>query len=153
MAEIKSERHTMFVPMLWRNATDNTLTESLRGMDRFFDEVFAPAGMATDIIEEEQNYRLEAELPGYDKADIHMALKDGNLEISAARNEDRDQKDSAGRTVRRERRTASCRRSFRVGQNVTPEDIQAKFENGVLTVVIPKKDAVPERETGRIEIQ
>jgi HSP20 family molecular chaperone IbpA len=153
MAEIKSERHTMFVPMLWRNAADNTLTESLRGMDRFFDEVFAPAGMATDIIEEEQNYRLEAELPGYDKADIHMALKDGNLEISAARNEDRDQKDSAGRTVRRERRTASCRRSFRVGQGVTPEDIQAKFENGVLTVVIPKKDAVPERETGRIEIQ
>ncbi len=102
-------------------------------MDRFFDEVFAPAGMATDIIEEEQNYRLEAELPGYDKADIHMALKDGNLEISAARNEDRDQKDSAGKTVRRERRTASCRRSFRVGQGVTPEDIQAKFENGVLT--------------------
>ena len=143
----------MFVPMLWRNAADNTLTESLRGMDRFFDEVFAPAGMATDIIEEEQNYRLEAELPGYDKADIHMALKDGNLEISAARNEDRDQKDSAGRTVRRERRTASCRRSFRVGQDVTPEDIHAKFENGVLTVVIPKKDAVPERETGRIEIQ
>ena len=80
----------MFVPMLWRNAADNTLTESLRGMDRFFDEVFAPEGMATDIIEEEQNYRLEAELPGYDKADIHMALKDGNLEISAARNEDRD---------------------------------------------------------------
>ena len=87
------------------------------------------------------------------RADIHMALKDGNLEISAARNEDRDQKDSAGKTVRRERRTASCRRSFRVGQGVTPEDIQAKFENGVLTVVIPKKDAVPERETGRIEIQ
>ncbi|MGN1022451.1 MAG: Hsp20/alpha crystallin family protein [Lachnospiraceae bacterium] len=142
----------MFVPMLWNPIDDREIAESFHRMDHFFDDAFAPAVMRTDITEEDHNYRLEAELPGYDKSDIHMELRDGNLEISASRRENRDQKDREGRVLRRERRTAACRRSFRVGREVTAQDISAKFENGILTVIIPKKEEAPAKETGRIEI-
>ena len=67
-------------------------------------------------------------------------MKDGYLTISAQKGLERDQKEEkTGRYIRRERYSGSCSRSFYVGENVTEEDIQAKFENGILQISVPKK--------------
>ena len=75
------------------------------------------------------------------------------MTISAAHSENKDEKDDNGKYIRRERRSSSYQRSFRV-ENLKPEDIIAQYRNGVLTVNIPKKEAVPQKEeAARIEVK
>lgn len=94
--------------------------------------------MKTDIREHEGGYELEVSLPGYNKEDIRAELKDGYLTISASTSSDKEEKN--GKYIRKERYAGSCSRSFYVGENVTQEDVKAKYENGVLTLAIPKKE-------------
>ncbi len=98
-----------------------------------------PWRMATDIREVEGGYELDVELPGYRKEDVKVELENGNLTISASREEKNDEKDEKGNYIRRERRCGSCRRAFYVGENLSTEDIKAKFEDGVLKLTVPKE--------------
>lgn len=109
------------------------------------------SGFRTDVMEKDGNYQLEAELPGFNKEDIHIDLKDDVLTISASHNEEKSEEDKETRYIRKERHTASYSRSFRVA-NVLPEDIKARYENGVLEVTFPKREALPEKETHKIEV-
>ena len=84
-------------------------------------------------------YRLAIDLPGFKKDEISLDLKDGYLTISAEKGLDKDEEDKKGRILRQERYAGSCSRSFYVG-DVKPEDIKAKYESGVLTVLVPKED-------------
>ena len=102
--------------------------------------------MKTDIKDTDQGYELIMSLPGVKKEDVRAELKDGYLTISAATNSSRDEKDQEGRYIRRERYSGSCSRSFYVGDQMTEADIKAKFENGTLTLMVPKKEAKPEVE-------
>ncbi len=153
----------MLMPMLWSN------NDVFDEMDNFFNGMFGveprKAGncgrqfenmtslMKTDVIEKENCYELEAELPGFNKEDIKIDLKDDVLTISASHNENKDEKDDAGKYIRRERRTSSYQRSFHV-EGLQAEDIIAQYRNGVLTVSLPKKEAVPEKdEPIRIEVK
>ena len=88
-------------------------------------------------------YEVTMNLPGVKKEDVKAELKDGYLTISASSNNSRDEKDDNGRYIRRERYGGFCSRSFYVGDEVTEADIKAKFENGTLTMMIPKKEAKP----------
>ena len=98
--------------------------------------------MKTDIKEMEDGYELEMDLPGFKKEEISISLEDGNLTIQAAKGLDEDEKEKkTGRYIRRERYSGSCSRSFYVGDAVAQEDIKAKFEDGILKLSIPKKDA------------
>ena len=83
-------------------------------------------------------------LPGIKKEEVQAELKDGYLTITASSNTNKDEKDSEGRYIRRERRSGSCSRSFYVGDQVTQDEIKAKFENGTLTMTVPKKEEKPE---------
>ena len=152
----------MLMPMLWSN--NNIFDE----MDDFFNDGFwnglcttdgkhqnemFGAMMKTDVIEKEDSYQLEAELPGFNKEDIKIDLKNDLLTISASHGENKDVKDDKGKYIRRERRTSSYQRSFRVN-GLKPEDIIAQYRNGVLTVNVPKKEAIPEKEeVSRIEVK
>lgn len=110
--------------------------------------------MRTDIRENAQNYEMKVDLPGFKKEDLKLQLKDGYLNISASHNENKDEKDKSGKVVRQERYTGSMQRSFYVGEDVKQADINAKFENGVLTLTIPKvepKKEVPEEKYIAIE--
>ena len=60
-----------------------------------------------------------------------------------------DEKDENGRYIRRERYSGSCQRSFYVGKDVTQEEIKARFENGILKLTVPKKEALPKTEEKR----
>ncbi len=122
-------------------------------MDQMFDDMFNFGGygygnrvMNTDVKEAENQYQIEMELPGYNKEDIHADLKDGYLTISAEHIENKDKKDHKGNYIRRERRYGNCSRSFFVGKDITEEDIKANFKNGILTLIVPKKEPAKEVE-------
>ena len=102
--------------------------------------------MKTDIREHEKGYELDIDLPGFKKEDIKAVLKDGYLTIEAHTNQNNDEKDKHGKYIRRERYVGSCSRSFYVGEDMTEEDIRAKFEDGILKLSIPKKELQPKVE-------
>jgi HSP20 family protein len=97
--------------------------------------------MKTDIREHDEGYELDVDLPGFKKDEISVELDDGYLTISAAKGLDKDEQDEKGKYIRRERYAGAMQRSFYVGDAVTQEDIKAKFEDGILKLSIPKKDA------------
>ena len=104
----------------------------------------------TDIRDLGESYVLEAELPGFQKEDIALELKDGILTVSARHDDTRETKDDQGAYIRRERRYGSFSRSFDV-TGIEEGAITAKYENGVLSLDLPKaKPAQP--ETHRISI-
>ena len=111
----------------------------------------APANhmMRTDIKETATDYELDIDLPGYDKKDVQAELKDGYLTVSAATRKNSDSKDENGKYIRRERYYGSCSRSFYIGENITRDEIKAKFENGILKPSVPKKEAKPAVETNQ----
>ena len=108
--------------------------------------------MKTDIKEHDTGYELTVDLPGVKKEDIKAELNDGYLTITAESDTSKDEKDEKGKYICRERYSGSYSRSFYVGDAVTEEDIKAKFENGTLTLDIPKKEALPEKQTKYIAI-
>ncbi len=109
--------------------------------------------MKTDVKETETGYELDIDLPGFKKDEISAHLEDGYLTVSAAKGVDKDEKDNEGRYIRRERYSGSMTRSFYVGNAVTEEDIKAKYEDGILSLSIPKKDpkAVEAKKYNAIE--
>lgn len=99
--------------------------------------------MKTDIKEKKDKYVIDMDLPEYEKNDIKIDIQDGYLTVHANVNKDETEKDE-GKYVRKERYVGECSRSFYVGDNVTEEDIKAKFKNGILTLGVNKKDATKE---------
>ena len=97
--------------------------------------------MKTDIREHEEGYELDIDLPGFKKDEINVQLDNGYLTISAAKGLDKDEQDKKGKYIRKERYAGAMQRSFYVGDAVTQEDVKAKFEDGILRLSIPKKDA------------
>ena len=102
--------------------------------------------MHTDVKENENGYEIDMDLPGVKKEDVQAELKDGYLTVKAATNTSNETKDDNGHYIRRERYSGSCSRSFFIGEQVTQEDIKAKFEDGVLKIVVPKKEEQPKVE-------
>lgn len=94
--------------------------------------------MKTDVRETENSYELDVDLPGFKKDEIQVDLKDGYLTIQAAKGLDKDEQDKKGKYIRQERYVGSCSRSFYVG-DVEPQDISAKYEDGILKLSMPKQ--------------
>ena len=107
--------------------------------------------MRTDICEQNDQYLLNMELPGFKKEDIQMELKDGYLLVNATKNADTEEKDDQGHVIRRERYSGSCSRSFYVG-DIRQEDIKASFDNGELKITIPKDNVKQVEEKKYISI-
>ena len=97
--------------------------------------------MKTDIREHDTGYELDVDLPGFKKDEINIELENGYLTISATKGLDKDEQDKKGKYIRKERYAGAMQRSFYVGDAVTEEDVKAKFEDGILKLSIPKKDA------------
>ena len=137
------------MPFEWNHTND--LLNSFADFERNF---FGNTGRSfnTDIQDTGKEYVLEAELPGFNKEDIHVDVQDGVLTISAKHEEKQDEKDEkSGKYVRRERRYGSYQRSFNLN-GVDAKNIQGAYENGVLKLTLPKEQpTVP--ETHRIEIK
>ena len=104
--------------------------------------------MKTDVRETEDSYEVDIDLPGFKKDEITVDLKDGYLTIQAAKGLDKDEPDKKGRYIRQERYAGACSRSFYVGE-IKPEDVSAKYEDGILKLSMPKqaKKQLPEHST------
>ena len=124
-----------------------TMPSIFRGnlLDDLFDDSFKSFNstemMKADVKELENGYELSMNLPGVKKEDIKAELKNGYITVSASTENSSEEKDDEGSYLRRERFYGSTSRSFYVGDQVREEDIKAKYENGVLTLTVPKKDA------------
>ena len=108
--------------------------------------------MKTDVQESDTSYTVDIDLPGFKKDEVNVELKDGYLTVSAAKGLDKDEKDQQGRYIRQERYAGACSRSFYVG-DVQPEDVKAKFEDGVLKLTVPKKDVPALEAKNQITIE
>ena len=97
--------------------------------------------MKTDVRETENSYELDIDLPGFKKDEISIELENGYLTVSAAKGLDKDEEDKKGKYIRKERYAGAMSRSFYVGEGVTQEDIKAKYEDGILRLSVPKKEA------------
>lgn len=93
--------------------------------------------MKVDVKDHDDHYDVEIDLPGFTKDQITVELNDGYLTVNAAKTVEKEETDNY---VRKERFTGSMIRSFYVGDNLKQEDIHAKYENGVLSLVVPKAD-------------
>lgn len=109
--------------------------------------------MKTDVREHEDGFEVVMDLPGFKKDEITLDLENGYLTVTAAKGLDQDEKDKKGKLIRQERYAGTMCRSFYVGENLTEEDIKAKFEDGVLKLNVPKKEApkIPEKKSIMIE--
>ena len=94
--------------------------------------------MKTDVKETDDSYEVDIDLPGFKKDEINAKLENGYLTISAAKGLDKDETDKKGKYIRKERYAGSMSRSFYVGENITQDDIKAKYESGILRLVVPK---------------
>ena len=97
--------------------------------------------MKTDVKETDEGYEVDVELPGFKKDEIHLELNNGYLTISTEKGLEKDKETKKGRMLRQERYAGVMQRSFYVGEQITEEDVKASYENGVLHLLLPKKDA------------
>ena len=135
--------------------------------DRFFGDPFEmmPRGghdplygkhakglMRADVKEFSDRYELCIDLPGCKKDQIDLELQDGYLTVSAAKGLHRLDQSGEGRYLHQECYTGACSRTFHVG-SVKEEDVKAKYEDGVLTVTIPKSDGEAAKKDNKIAIE
>lgn len=109
------------------------------------------AEFKTDVTDEGDHYLMEADLPGFDKKDIHLDINGDTLTVHAERHSKVEEKDNKDKIVRVERSYGSYSRSFDISA-INAEGIKAKYENGVLALTLPKKE-VTAPETKRLEIE
>ena len=127
-------------------------------MDEFERNFFNPSffettleQFKTDIKDDGDSYTLQADLPGFDKKDIHLDVNGDVLTVSAERHSEHEEKDKKGKYVRCERSYGSYSRQFDLG-GVKADEIKAKYENGVLHLTMPKKtEEIP--QSRRLEIE
>ncbi len=132
----------MLVPSVFgRDIFDDLMDFSFPSVDRELYGKHAKNVMKTDVRELEGSYEIIVDLPGFKKDEIEIQLENGYLTLAASKGLEKDETDKEGKYIRRERYSGSMSRSFYVGDGITENDIHAKFENGILKLDIPKKDA------------
>ncbi len=144
----------MFEMMPFTRSRGMDLYRPFRDLEELERSLFSGVGLGgfqTDVKDTGDAFVLEADLPGVKKEDIHIDVDGDRLSISAQRSSGREEKDQDGNYIRCERSYGSFSRSFDIS-GVRSEDITAAYENGVLTLTMPKQTtAVPAAR--RLEIQ
>lgn len=148
----------MFYPTLFKDDLFDDFFDfpSFRDFDKVDRKLYgkhANGLMKTDVRENEGNYELDIDLPGFKKDDISLTLDNGYLIVGAAKTVNEDEKDSKGKMLRQERYSGAMQRSFYVGDGIDENDVKAKFEDGVLSLTFPKEKEpeIPEKKTIMIE--
>lgn len=119
--------------------------------DNLFDDFFVESkknDMKCDIYEKGGAYHIELDIPGYNKDEINVDYHDGNLLISATKDEATEEEDK--NYIRKERVFGSVQRRFYIGE-IDPDDIKAEFKNGILKLIVPKEEKKLEKKQIVIE--
>ena len=123
---------------------NNSLSNFFDNFDRhFFGGMNTPdfTSFRTDIRKDGDHYVLDADLPGFDREDIHLELQGDVLTITAQHNDEKEDKDEEGKYLCRERSTSSFTRSFDVS-GIDESGITAAYHNGILELTLPKQAPV-----------
>lgn len=148
---------------------NNHRDEFLTPFSSFFDEVFEDMFPDTndffgvslfskgsypkvDIRDEEKQLTIEAEIPGLTKDQVSVEVVNNVLTIKGEKKEKKED-EKKGEYVHRELKHSSFARSFSLNDNLEVDKINAKFENGVLTVTLPKKTPTPAPLVKRVEVK
>jgi HSP20 family protein len=138
----------------WKPARDMFSLQN--SMNHFFDDFFFPMGRGetvrnvwnwnpkVDIYEEEDQIVVTAELPGVDKKDIEVDVRDGVLTLKGERSADNEVKEK--NYYRKERSFGKFERSFKLQRDVDPGKITADYKDGILKVSIPRPDEVKPKQ-------
>ncbi len=121
-------------------AIDRVFDDVFRDVMPSFNTGFNPNAMRVDISEDEKNIYIEAELPGMKKEDVKVTVEDGVLMIRGERKQETEEKKKNYHRV--ERVYGSFSRAFTLGENIDKDNIDAKYENGVLQLTLPKVEPV-----------
>ena len=114
-----------------RDYFDMTPSELFRDFGRqFFSNFPDEQSIKTDISEKDDRYELKAELPGFSKDQI---------DISAENNQVNEEKDDEGKVIQKERSYSNVKRMYSLN-NIDEDNIEAKFEDGILSVDLPKTE-------------
>lgn len=105
------------------------------------DPLPAPSQIKIDVKEAGDTYTVQAEIPGVSKEDIHVVI-DGPVVTLRAEVKQQDSQSQDERVLRTERYYGSVVRSFQLASDIDNEKSKAKYENGVLTLTLPKKAAL-----------
>jgi HSP20 family protein len=103
-------------------------------------EAQAIAHIKMDVHEDDNAYTVHAEMPGVKKDEIHVTIDGGTVAVSAEVKRESEQKEGE-KVLRSERYYGKLYRSFTLGQDVDEANAKARFENGILTLTLPKKTA------------
>ena len=106
--------------------------------------------MKCDVYEKDGAYHIEADIPGFKKDEISVDCEDGYVTISAEKNTENEENDENKKYIKRERFYGKTVRKFYVG-DVDSEKIQAEFKDGMLELVVPKEEKLPNKKS--IEIK
>ena len=144
----------MLMPSIFgENLFDDWMGFSFPDIDKALYGKHAKNEMKTDVRETEDGYELDIDLPGFKKDEVTAQLDNGYLTIQASKGLDKEQKDKKGKYIRKERYAGSMSRSFYVGDAITEEDVHAKYEDGILKLSVPKKEAKAVEQTKHIAIE
>lgn len=106
--------------------------------------------MKCDVYEKDGAYHIEADIPGFKKDEISVDCEDGYVTISAEKNTENEEKDENKKYIKRERFYGKTVRKFYVG-DVDSEKINAEYKDGMLELVVPKEEKLPNKKS--IEIK
>ena len=144
----------MLMPSIFgENLFDDWMDFSFPDIDKALYGKHAKNEMKTDVRETEDGYELDIDLPGFKKDEVTAQLDNGYLTMQASKGLDKEQKDKKGKYIRKERYAGSMSRSFYVGDAITEEDVHAKYEDGILKLSVPKKEAKAVEQTKHIAIE
>lgn len=131
---------------------DGPLNREFFGKGNFLYGRHAKNLMRTDVRETENSIEADIDLPGFKKEEIQLHLENGYLTVSAEKNmESREEKE--GKYLRQERYSGAMSRSFYVGETLTPKDIKAKYEDGMLKLSLFKKESDRLTQKSQIAIE
>ena len=117
-------------------------------LDDIFDDLIIPRkeqNMKCDIYEKDGNYHIELDVPGFTKDEIKIEFKNEYLTITAEKSNETEEKDENKKYICRERNYGKYVRTFHLGK-VNQENIDAEFKNGILKIVVPKKENVEDKK-------
>jgi HSP20 family protein len=148
----------MLYPTLWRTSAAPSIWDELssarRDMDRAFDRFFHQPGTqvmspwvpAVDVREDENEIHVATELPGLAPEDVHVTVEKGVLTITGEKKQEMQEGKEEGNYHLFERRFGRFERSFTLPRTVNADQVKARFEQGVLTITLPKAESAKPRK-------
>ncbi len=152
-----------------REITERTPYDVWENMDRMFDrfrtnlddlflstygsptELSEYRAPSTDIADHGDRYEVNAEIPGVPKEDINIEVTPNNIEISAEHKESEEEKKK--NWLRRERRSTSFYRNFDLPEEINSDEVEAEFNDGILSIMLPKVEPKPKKKSRTVDIK